>query len=300
MHNFEISSQFEHREGEKERPNLTVYLMRHGETETDKSKPNRGLTEHGQEQVRENFNGIIDQLIQEEVPEFRDFDDPEKRKAAAVQAFSKVEMHLAESGTDRTQEQVWLERGILIDMGVPPEDLHLPKSTYEWAVKNGKIEAMPEDGGPGVKRRLAGVGGMDSAKEFRKKISNPEYQAQIGATDEIIAWAKTPDDEIPEGVETRNQMEARLQSDLGKVEHVASKRLNGRPKRTVYVANSHASILTLAASSELNAPIEQVGEIENGEGLRLDFYGEGKAHTAQPFGKNTEAKFQRLREQPSA
>lgn len=196
-------------------------------------------------------------------------------------------------------EQAWLERQMLLELGIDPKEIHLSRAAYAWAERNGKISAadIPENAGPGVAKRLSGVRGLDKNPAFRKKIGNPEYQAEVGAGDEIIAWALTPDDEVPEGVESKSRMEQRLQRDLGKVERVAAGRLDGRPKRVVYVANSHASILTLATSSELGLPMEQVGEVPNAEGLRFDFYGAGKAHSTRPFGKNLETKVAELQKE---
>lgn len=287
----------ESREAENKRSNLTVYLMRHGESEPDKSKPSRGLTEKGIQEVTENFNGIINQIIKDELPSFNDFDNPEERKKAALEAFAKVELHLADSKTDRTMEQAWLQKKILTELGIKPEDLYLSKATYEWAQKQGLIEKIPESAGPGIKKRVAGVGGLDRAPDFRRKIDSPEYKQKVGAQDGLIAWALTPDDEVPEGVENRSQMKERLHNDLDKVEHVSQKRLNDYPRRVVYMANSHASIATLAASSELKVPIEKLGEVDNAEGLRFDFYGPGKSHTTQPFGKNLEAKVADLKKE---
>jgi len=293
----EMPPNLESKEAEKEHPSLTVFLMRHGESEEDKSKPNRGLTEKGQQEVRENFNDIINQIITDELPNFKDFDDTEKRKTAAQETLAKVEMHLADSRTDRTMEQAWLERKILVELGLPPEELYLSKATYEWAQKKGELQAVPETAGPGIKKRLAGVQGLDKAPEFRKQLDSPEYQHRVGAQDTLIAWALTPEDQVPGGVEKRSQMEQRLHRDLAKVEHVAqSKKLAGRPKRPIYIANSHASIITLATASELNVPIEKLGEVPNAEGLRFDFYGEDKSHTSKPFGKNLEAKVAELKQ----
>ena len=112
----------ESRETEKERPNLTVYLMGHGESEEDKTNPNRGLTEKGKEQVAVNFGGIIDQITMDELPDVEDIDNPEKRKEAILQALSKVELHLSDSDTYRTSEQVWQQRQMLIELGVPEEN----------------------------------------------------------------------------------------------------------------------------------------------------------------------------------
>ena len=80
------SIEMESKEAERERPNLTVYLMRHGESEKDKTKSTRGLTEKGRAEVTENFNGIINQIIKDELPDFKDFDNPEQRKEAALKA----------------------------------------------------------------------------------------------------------------------------------------------------------------------------------------------------------------------
>lgn len=293
----EMTPSIESKEVEKERPNLTVFLMRHGESETDKSKPNRGLTELGRVQVTENFNGIVNQLIKDELPKFNDFDDPEKRKQAAITALSKVELHLADSRTERTEEQAWLERQILTELGVKPEDLYLSKATYQYAQKKGEIDTIPATAGPGISKRVAGVGGMDKNPEFRKKIGGAEYKKAFGTDDELVAWALTPEDQVPAGVETRSQMENRLHRDLSKVERVAQSHLvANQTKRPVYIANSHASIITLATSSELDVPMEKLGEVDSAEGLRFDFYNEGTAHTATPFGKNLEAKVAELKQ----
>lgn len=286
-----ISPSLEYKEAEREHPALTVFLMRHGESGKDKSSPTRGLTDKGREQVGENFNGLINQIISDELPEFSDFEDPEKRQHAAQEALAKVEIHLADSETDRTMEQAWQEREILVKLGVPQEHIYISQATQEWAKRSNLIPSgAVARGGPGVKRRLAGVQGMDQAPDFRKLIDDPDYQSKVGATDEIGAWARTPDDEIPAGVEKRHEMESRMEHDLATVQRVTEGRLANHQQRVVYVANSHASIITLAAAKELGIPLEELGQVDNAEGLRMDFFGSGKQRQATPFGKNLEAK----------
>ena len=288
----------ESKEAEKKYSNLTVYLMRHGESESDKTKPTRGLTEKGKAEVRENFNVLIDQIIHDELPGFKDFDDPEKRKQAALKALSRVELHLADSQTDRTMEQVMLERQIVTELGIKPEELYLSKPTYEWAQKQGMIDKVPEGAGPGIKKRLDGVRGLQDHTDFRKKLDSPEYQQQLGTQDSLIAWALTSEDKIPEGVENRSQMEKRLQSDLSKVERIANhEKLQNYPKRVIYVANSHASIITLGASSKLGIPMKELGEVENAEGLRFDFYGQEKPYSTEPFGEKLNKKLAQLKQE---
>ena len=290
----EILGHIESKETEKEIPNLTAYLIRHGESETDKTNANRGLTERGREQVAINFKEIIDQIIKDELPDFDNFQDENKYRTAVQKALAQVELHLTDSGTDRTAEQAWQERQMLIELGVDPDTITMPQSAYQWALENDKIETIPKNAGPGIKKRLAGVGGMSTNPDFRKQLDDQEYQQSVGAKDMLIAWALTDEDVIPEGVETQTQMKKRLNKSLSSVERVAGKKLDQHPKRVIYVANSHASIITLAASSEFDVPIEKLGEIDNAEGIRFDFYGEGTAHTSEPLGKHTKAKIASL------
>jgi len=276
---------FETKEQLKERPALTVYLIRHGESGKNKINPNRGLTDKGHEQVKIAFNKIINQIIADEVPDFKDWDKPEARAAALKQAMEKVAIHLRDSGTNRTIEQEWVEKEVLTSLGVKPEQINLPDSAYEW-----QDVARPQTAGPGIQKRLKGVQGLETNKitmGFRKKIGDKKYQKSLGASDEIVAWALTPEDKIPEGVENVRQMSERKNRDLAKVERIAAK-LGQRDKRIIYVANSHASILSLSAADELGIPLPEVGEVENAEGLRLDFYSSGKKHEARPVGEKIE------------
>ena len=271
----------EEREGEKEKPALTVYLLRHGESNEDKTDPNRGLTENGQAQVREAFARVLDQILAEEDPDFADWENTEAKKEALRQALQGVEFHLYDSGTYRTLQQECLEKDMLDALGLT--DVYLTKAAYEWKGE------QPSQAGPGIKKRLKGVGGLDKKPEFRKLIGDKNYQKKVGAPDELIAWALTPEDEVPAGVGTRKQMAERYKKDLAVVAKKAET-LSDYPKRVVAVANSHASIITLAAADQFDMPIEEFGEVENAEGLRFDFYGNGKDYEVKPFGPDTESK----------
>jgi len=164
-------------------------------------------------------------------------------------------------------------------------------------LKQCHIGTIPENAGLGAKRRLDGLRGIKDNPDFRKKLDSTKYQNKVGAQDTLIAWALTDEDHVPNGVETRQLMERRLQEDLGKVERVAQKRLKKYPKRVIYVANSHASIITLAASSKLDVPTEELVEVPNAEGVRFDFYGPDTNYTTKPFGANLTAKIESLKQQ---
>lgn len=277
----QFENRLEFKEKEGLRPALTVYLIRHGESGKDKTNPKRGLTDKGREQVEKTLAGIINEIIADEVPDFTAWNDEKARVNAFRHALEKVSIHLRDSGTDRTIEQEWVEYDQLQRLGARPEDVNLPASAYAW-----KEEEAPERAGPGIQKRLRGVRGLDHAPEFRKKISDREYQAGLGAKDEVVAWALTPEDKIPADVETKAQMIQRKDDDLARVENVAGTRLAANPKRTIYIANSHASIVSLTAAGELGIPLEKLGEVKNAEGLRLDFYGAGAARTAKPIGEH--------------
>jgi len=279
----EIRSFSESKELSKEQPSLTVYLIRHGESGKDKTNSKRGLTDKGVEQVKQTTHNIIKQIITDEVPEFANWEDKEAVKNAFKQALQKVEIHLRDSGTVRTQEQEWAEHDVMIEMGANEEDINLPKSAYEW-----KGVPTPDTAGPGIARRVKGIQGVDTNPEFRKKISDKAYQEKLGAKDEIVAWALTPEDDIPEDVETKAEMVRRKNADLVVVER-AARLLKNKEKRIIYIANSHASIASLTSADELGIPLEELGEVENAEGLRLDFYSSGNQRTAKPVGEKIES-----------
>lgn len=264
----------------KEQANLTVYLIRHGESGKDKTDPKRGLTDKGRLEVKNTITNIAKQIINDELPDFKDWDNKTAYARALEAALDKIKLFIRDSKTDRTCEQDWVMNDTLIELGARPDQIDLPKSAYAW-----KGETVPAEAGPGVEKRLKGIQGIEKEPGFRKKLGDPEYLQALGAKDEIVAWALTPDDEIPTAVETKTQMLQRKNADMAKVENVASWLSHKeQTKRIVYIANSHASMTSLIAADELSIPLEQVGEVDNAEGVRLDFYGSDNKKIVQPIG----------------
>ncbi len=107
-----------------------------------------------------------------------------------------------------------------------------------------------------------------------------------------MAWAKTPEDEIPEEVEKRSAMEERYGKDIQLAEKVIDRKTKDYNKRVIVIANSHASIATIAAAKELNIPLDELmdkmGEVPEAEGLKYDFYQGEKDKEVKPFGKGIE------------
>ena len=246
-------------------PRFTVFLIRHGQSEEDKTKPNRGLTDLGKRQVLATMHEILEELRQEST------------------RLEEVEFHLRDSGTERTLQQVWEEHRALLQAGVPEQNIVLPKAVLEYR----GIDSS--EAGPGIARRLKGVQGLDTTPEFRKKLRSKEYQEQLGASSDVEAWALAPEEHVPSGVETRTQMQERYEKDLATAERVINYKIGKHPKRVIVIANAHASIATLAAASEFSIPLDRlmknIGEVPEAEGLRYDFYGAGSTHNTTPVGQ---------------
>ncbi|MBU2228834.1 hypothetical protein KJ810_00330, partial [Patescibacteria group bacterium] len=208
------------REKEKELPKMTVFLLRHGESNKDKTNPNRGLTEKGESQVIDSINQILNGLLLEINPEFDQWEDEEVRVTAIQNAIQNVEFHLRDSGTTRTLEQVWLEYEILKRYGVTEENIYLPKSAFEYAKKDPN-----EKSGPGIAKRLKGVKGMDQNPEYRMKIKDKLFQESLGASGDMMAWAISPEEDIPNNIEKRSEMEARYDNDISKLDRVVAHKM---------------------------------------------------------------------------
>lgn len=267
----------------KEVPKISIFLIRHGESEKDKTKPNRGLTEKGVEQVNETFDRLIDSLVREQNPDFTQAYDPQTKKEMIQKTLADVEFRIYDSGTVRTLEQLWFEYNRLRELGVPEENIYLPKSALEY-----KNVSTGQKSGPGITKRLEGVRGLDKNPSFRKKLQDTNFQKSVGAKGDLMAWALMPEDEIPQDVEKRSEMIQRYKENIDSADKAMSRMAQNLSKRTVIIANSHSSIITLAASSELGIPIEKLDEVPEAQGIRYDYYSGKNEHTVKPLGKEME------------
>ncbi len=254
-------------EKKKERISLTlvVYLIRHGETTSNKSDVSRELTEKGKRQVEKAIEKIITQ-VQEFVP-------VGSNKQQNEEILKTVKFRIYDSETPRTMEQAQIEKEALIQHGVPDQNIYILHPAYNSA----DIEQRNRKAGPGVKSRIGTV--TDSTPDFRKKLDDPEYQKSLGAADGVIAWMLTPDEEIPKGIETYSQARRYMEETKAGLQKLA-KRINDRGDESmVVIANSHAPRVTVAMSSELNMDPKGIQMAGNAEGLRLKFNEEGEIDT---------------------
>ena len=93
-------------------------------------------------------------------------------------------------------------------------------------------------------------------------------------------------------------METRVRNNTAKLQGVAGELITRGKipagRRIVVIANSHASNTSVTAAAELKKDFQNIGEIENAEGVKMDFYGDGSEHKATPFGTHIEAKINSL------
>ncbi len=294
--NFE--EKIETKEKLKEKPALTMYLLRHGQSEKDKTQIKRGLTEKGQKQVTETMQNVIKNLIQENNSNFNQWDDNDKIQEEVQKITDKTEFHLRDSGTERTIQQVWLEYDILKKYGIADQNIFLPKAVLEYK------DQKSDQAGPGIAKRLKGVQGVDENPNFRLKLRDPEYRKKVKATGDLMAWVKTPENEIPAGIEKLSEMKTRYTKDINKAERVIKHLVENYEKKVIVIANSHASIATLAAAEEesmlipksdnLKEILNEVGEMPEAQGLKYDFYKGDKKHEARVFGKDIEEGISRI------
>ena len=280
----------ESHEKPNETPKITIFLMRHGESEKDKTKPNRGLTEKGVGQVNETFEGILDSLVREQNPDFTQWDDPQARQKAVQEALGNIKFRIYDSGTTRTMEQLWFEYDKLRKLGIPEENIYIPQSALDY-----KTVSKERKSGPGIAKRVEGIKGLDKNPSFRKKLQDKNHQKRVGAKGDLMAWALMPEDEVPQDVEKRSEMIKRYQENIHSTDRVMSHTAENLSERTVIIANSHSSIITLAASSELGVPIEELDEVPEAQGIRFDYFAGQENHTVQPLGKEMESRAREIK-----
>lgn len=268
------------REQREPSPQLTVYYLRHGESSEDKTDPLRELTEKGKRQVLEAVDGISDTI---------DLSTP---------------VRLYSSGSERTRQQVlvaaWLlhSKGfenITIESGaVPKKEILISGSDISFGAKREREEMTDEEKkqlsrqlgiqitGPGIQKR---IGELKAPKEYMKSLRDREAETGIGA---VVHWLT--DEQYPQGTESPADKVAVLEEAVESTQKLAErmKRLEREP--VVAFVFGHSSALTAYAQDKLGFDPARFGEVENVEGLKMEFTGSGKP-TIEPSGRHIEKGF---------
>lgn len=257
----------EPREAErKETPPITVYYLRHGESSSDKTDPLRGLTEKGVEQVQEAIRRVSKEIEDKD-----------------------TQIKLYSSGSERTRQQCIVAAEILHNAGfnnITIDENSLPQKGGERAQELGlHVE------GPGVAKR---VSELHAPKDYMAKLRQLESETGIGA---VIHWMM--DENLPEGAESAKQKAEVVENAVDITnrwaQHMKRDMEKGRDVRPmVALVFGHASALTAYGARAFEMNPGKLGEIENAEGIKMNFSGiAGQKPELQPFGDEIEKKVEK-------
>ena len=232
---------------------ITVYLLRHGETTSDKTDPRRGLTEKGKEQAQKAALRIAQEIIQTTSPK------------------KVIELRGYDSGVFRANQTLIEIAKILTEKSFR---IYLPYSTQELAEDKFSLEEMKKKGliygeGPGIKPRIRNMILPDEAKkEIVKK-------AKEKGEEPVVTLLTTSPAKLKEmGIETPEEIFQRIEEGVKITEKLAHRLGKGEsPRKIIVIATSHGGTLEGYLTQKFNLDPKTLGEIPNCEGIRLDFPG---------------------------
>ncbi|MBI2444167.1 MAG: phosphoglycerate mutase family protein [Candidatus Magasanikbacteria bacterium] len=265
---------------------ITAYYMRHGESSSDKNDPLRGLTDKGIEQVRKAVERVASEI-------------PDKNS----------QIRLYSSGSERTRQQCIVAAAVLRDANftnITIDANSLPEKRAELTgkgvrftkilsgdeLKEAQAATIAQLGlrqeGPGIGKRIAE---LKAPKEYPTKLRGLEADTGISA---VVHWLT--DKEVPAGAESRAQKAATVAKAVEIAnrwaEHMRRAAEKGKEvKPMVALAFGHSSALTAYGADVFGWQGEELAEVENAEGLKIDFSGiADETPRIQPFGEKIEAK----------
>jgi len=252
-------------EKEKRLAPLVVYLIRHGESTSNKNDVSRELTPQGRAQVEEATKKIINQLRVQIAK------SASKKGAEEIdEVLKSIKFRVYDSETPRTTEQAQIEKEVLLKNGIAEENIYLlhPNSESE------DLDERKRKAGPGIKRRIGTV--TESTPVFRKKLDDPDYQKQLGAADGVIAWMIMPEEDIPVGVQSYPQVKESMNQTKKSLQQLAKRISDRGDAPVVVIANSHAPRVTVAMAATFELNPREMSMAGNAEGLRFTFNGQGE------------------------
>lgn len=260
---------------------ITAYVIRHGESITDKFDPRRGLTEKGREQVRKAFTKIAEEIMQETDPE------------------TEVELRGFDSGFERANQALIGAVQVLAEKGF---GVKIPYSSKELAQDPSILEQMEQGG---LIRILGKKGMKPESFVFLRPITFPTEakkaileEAKKKGEYETVTIFSTPPEELKKmGMETPEEAFARMESGVKRTNDLAQfmRQREKRPRRTFYIAISHGYVMEIYLSKKLGISPTKLGEIPNCEGFRIDFTGKtGEKPKIKVWGEETKKRMAEL------
>ncbi len=271
----------EEREGERQENPITVYYLRHGESSSDKTDPLRGLTEKGIAQVQTAIERITKEI---------------KNPSTQIRLYS--------SGSERTREQCIVAAQVLHRAGfnnITIDENSLPEKKVELQEGNVRFGSILEKDerahayeeliaelslhreGPGVARR---IGELKAPKDYMAKLRSMESETGIGA---VVHWLRDP--QVPEGAESSEQKAEIIENAIEIASRWAQHMKKQDSKPVMALVFGHSSALTAYGAKVFGWGNEELEEIENAEGLKINFSGvPSDAPKIEPYGEKIESK----------
>lgn len=242
-------------------PAICAYLIRHGETSENKNDPKRGLTAKGIEQSRgaaERIAGEIQETYPKDVP---------------------VELRGYDSGQDRANQTLIAVATLLRDRGY---NVVLPKAKdAEEETRYAEAGFTPKEG-PGIRSKIRSI---QIAKEARPYLYRKEKEEGIGP---VMVWLTEPEEELAaRGIEGKDVAFARVEKGVEQTARIAS-RIREQKRHVVAIATTHGGTLEGYATKKLGLTPKALGEIENCEGLKMEFPGDGTPPRVRLWGEHAE------------
>lgn len=256
----------------KQPHDLTIYVLRHAETISDKMNPKRGLTEKGEEDCLKAAQRIINEL------------NPERDV-----------INLLYSGMDRADKTLQLIAKTLHENGFK---FFLPEKTKKIGGSVGRIQETAEIR---TRKHLAAEN-IRLTDEYRKKLYDTEYKMALGLPADagpVSTWLS--DEGLPEGVETQDEVTERLNKGIAGAKQDVEKYAQSwreQDKRIVAITITHGGVMEKHLSTQLGIKINELGEIDNLEGFKItfDLNKNNKVESAlQPWGENIEKKLEEIK-----
>ncbi len=239
-------------ERDNEKPTLTVYVLRHGQTEEDKTKPNRGLTEMGEKQIIEAADALIRELDPDtDIIQLLDSNTPRTKACNKIigqrleaSGFKFFHLIKRDKAGHPLQDKVTTSDQIVETKGTPRVKLSVTSN------RDSELERNPEQ------RTKYNI--PDTIKDPRLAV----WYA-LGSAGEL-----SPDTETPEQV--ANRMEQGVE--LAKKDLPLLTKLLNPGQRIVTIINANApQIDALITKKTGKSVLERGGGVKNAEGLKIDF-----------------------------
>src|SRR3990167_1622946 len=234
-----------------ERPTLTAYVLRHGETEKDKTKKDRGLTEKGEREILEAADRIISELDpQNDIIQLLDSDTPRTKTCNQL-----IGQKLAEAG---------FKFFTLIRTDKAGKPLETEINTSGDIVASRRFPKI----------RMPKISEADSAVQ-RDSSQRKKYNIPNGVEDARMAiWYAmgergklSGDSETPQAVAER--MEDGIEQTKKKLPML--NKLLKPGQRIVAIINANAPQIDALITKKTGKSMLERGEVKNAKGFRIDF-----------------------------